>query len=98
VKQVTPYIGNGRYQMNSEQILGTVKGAASSGAGSQCPTSVADLVTLNAELTLQRDELVRVVGRLLTGLSGVNTPECEWYEGLAADAEDEARAILAALA
>lgn len=43
----------------------------------------------------KQDAIVAAASRLLVGLSGVSTPDCEWYEGIAADAEDELRIAIA---
>lgn len=40
-------------------------------------------------------EFVSATRRLMVGLSGVSTPDCEFYDGLAGDAEDELRSALA---
>lgn len=40
-------------------------------------------------------ELVRAASRLLTGLAGKSNGDCEWYEGLTADAEDELATAIA---
>jgi hypothetical protein len=43
----------------------------------------------------QRDELLTAAQRLLVGLSGEPTAECDWYEGLTNDAAEELRTAIA---
>ena len=40
------------------------------------------------------DELETAAERLLVGISGISTPDCDFYEGLQADAEEELLEIL----
>lgn len=47
------------------------------------------------ELLAERDALRAACARMLVGITGQSTRDCEWYTGIVFDAADEARAALA---
>jgi hypothetical protein len=55
--------------------------------------AVDQIVVLLAQLTMPW-EVERALTRLLVGVVGVSTADCEWYESIAGDAIEELQAAL----